>query len=88
VRYFIDDALIARSRDALYFMLGVLAEGVAISLTAGMLRDFLSARVQSRSLSGLRQSMFERLAAPLAGISPRMPGPRIFSSAFRTISRP
>jgi len=88
VRYFIDDALIARSRDALYFMLGVLAAGVAISLTAGMLRDFLSARVQSRSLSGLRHSMFERLQRLSMAFPLAMPGPRIFSSAFRTISRP
>ena len=61
VWFFIDRALIPRDRDALYLMLTVLASAAVLSLSAGLLRDFLSARVQSRSLSGLRQSMFERL---------------------------
>src|ERR1700720_2924612 len=60
-RFFIDRALIPEDRDALYLMLIVLASAAAISLSAGLLRDFLSARIQSRALSGLRQSMFERL---------------------------
>jgi ATP-binding cassette subfamily B protein len=42
-------------------MVGVLATGVGIAIATGLLRDFLSARVQSRSLAGLRQSVFERL---------------------------
>ncbi len=42
-------------------MVGVLAAGAMIAVTMGLLRDFLSARVQSRSLGGLRQSMFDRL---------------------------
>jgi len=57
-RFFIDRALIPQDRDALYLMLIVLAAAAVISLSAGLMRDFLSARVQSRSLSGLRQSMF------------------------------
>jgi len=60
-RFFIDRALIPQDRDALYLMLIVLASAAALSVSAGLLRDFLSARVQSRALSGLRQSMFERL---------------------------
>ena len=39
----------------------MLAGAAVISVSAGLLRDFLAARVQSRSLSGLRLSMFERL---------------------------
>lgn len=61
VWFFIDRALIPQDRDALYLMLMVLASAAVIALFAGLLRDFLSARVQSRSLSGLRQTMFERL---------------------------
>jgi ATP-binding cassette subfamily B protein len=61
VRFFIDRALPAPNHDPLYLMVGVLAVGALIAISAGLLRDFLSARVQSRSLSGLRQSMFERL---------------------------
>ena len=61
VWFFIDRALIPGDRDALYLMLTVLASAAVLAVAAGLLRDFLSARVQSRSLSGLRQSMFERL---------------------------
>ncbi len=42
-------------------MIAVLAGGRRASVSAGLLRDFLSARVQSQALSGMRQSMFERL---------------------------
>jgi ATP-binding cassette subfamily B protein len=61
VRFFIDRAIVAQNRDPLYLMVGVLAGGAVIAVTLGLLRDFLSARVESRSLGGLRQSMFERL---------------------------
>jgi ATP-binding cassette subfamily B protein len=61
VRFFIDSALLAENRDPLYLMMGVLAVGAMIAVTMGLLRDFLAARVQSRSLGGLRQSMFDRL---------------------------
>jgi ATP-binding cassette subfamily B protein len=61
VRFFIDRALPAPNHDLSYLMIGVLAVGGMIAVSSGLLRDFLSARVQSRSLSGLRQSMFERL---------------------------
>ena len=61
VRFFIDKALVPRDYNALYFMLIVLAIAAALAVAAGFLRDFLAARLQSQSLSGLRQSMFERL---------------------------
>lgn len=61
VRFFVDDVLVVRDYDALYLMLGVLAGAAVLAVLAGLLRDFLAARVQSQSLSGLRQSMFERL---------------------------
>lgn len=59
VRFFIDRAIVAQNRDPLYLMVGVLAGEAVIAVTLGLLRDFLSARVESRSLGGLRQSMFE-----------------------------
>lgn len=61
VRFFIDKALAPGDYNALYLMLVVLAGAAALAVSAGLLRDFLAARVQSQSLSGLRQSMFERL---------------------------
>jgi ATP-binding cassette, subfamily B, bacterial len=61
VRFFIDHALIPRNGEALYRMTAILAIAAVLSVSAGLLRDFLSARVQSQSLSGMRQSMFERL---------------------------
>jgi ATP-binding cassette, subfamily B, bacterial len=61
VRFLIDRALLPRSGEALYRMTVVLAVAAALAISAGLLRDFLSARVQSQSLSGMRQSMFERL---------------------------
>ncbi len=61
VRYFIDRALIPRDYNALYLMLSVLTGAALLTVSAGLLRDFLSARVQSQSLSGMRQAMFERL---------------------------
>ena len=61
IRFFIDSALPARTLDLLYLMVAVLAVGVAIAVSTGLFRDFLAARVQSRSLAGLRQSVFERL---------------------------
>lgn len=61
IRFFIDRALPAPNHEPLYLMLGVLAGGAIIAVAAGLLRDFLSARTQSRSLRGLRQGMFERL---------------------------
>lgn len=57
-RFVIDHALIPRNGEALYQMTIALAIFAAL---AGLLRDFLSVRVQSQSLSGMRQSMFERL---------------------------
>jgi ATP-binding cassette subfamily B protein len=61
IRFFLDRALPERNHDDFYLMVGVLGVGAAITVSTGLLRDFLSARVQSRSLSGLRQRMFERL---------------------------
>ncbi len=61
VRFFIDRALIPRNGEALYRMTIILAIAAVLAVFAGLLRDFLSARVQTQSLSGMRQSMFERL---------------------------
>jgi ATP-binding cassette, subfamily B, bacterial len=61
ILFFIDRVLPARTLELLYLMLGVLAVGGVIAVSTGLFRDFLSARVQSRSLAGLRQSVFERL---------------------------
>jgi ATP-binding cassette subfamily B protein len=61
IRFFIDRALPAPNHDPLYLMLVILAAGAIIAVGAGLVRDFMSARTQSRSLRGLRQGMFERL---------------------------
>lgn len=61
VRFFVDRALIPRDYDALYAMLRILAGATVLAVGAGLLRDLLSVRLQSQSLRGLRQSMFERL---------------------------
>jgi ATP-binding cassette, subfamily B, bacterial len=61
IRFFIDRAFPAQTQDLLYLMVGVLAVGAVIAVSMGLFRDFFSARVQSRSLAGLRQSVFERL---------------------------
>jgi ATP-binding cassette, subfamily B, bacterial len=58
--YFIDRIVTVRDRDSLWLLLGVLTAGVIIAVSMGLLRDFLSARVQSQALSGLRQLMFVR----------------------------
>jgi ATP-binding cassette subfamily B protein len=60
-RFFIDRALIPRNGAALSRMTALLAIAAVVAVSAGVVRDFLSARVQSQSLSGMRQSMFERL---------------------------
>ena len=61
VRFAIDSAIPARTPDPFYLMAGILAGGALLAVSMGLLRDFLSARVQSRSLRGLRQSLFDRL---------------------------
>jgi ATP-binding cassette, subfamily B, bacterial len=61
VRFFIERALLPRNSGALYQMTVVLAGAALLTIAAGLMRDFLSARIQSQSLSGMRQSMFERL---------------------------
>lgn len=61
VRFFIDSALIPRDYDAFWAMMVILAGAAVLAVCAGLLRDLLSVRLQSQSLRGLRQSMFERL---------------------------
>ncbi len=61
VRFFIDRALIPGNRDALYLIASVLAVAALASVCAGLVRDFLSARVESKVLGGIRGSLFERL---------------------------
>jgi ATP-binding cassette subfamily B protein len=61
IRFFADNILTGSDRGLLYLMLAVLAAGAIIATASGLLRDFLAARVLSRSLGRLRQSMFERL---------------------------
>jgi ATP-binding cassette subfamily B protein len=61
MRYFIDQALIPQRRDALYLALVVMAAGLAAALLAGIVRDHVAVRAQSRSLSSLRQILFDRM---------------------------
>lgn len=61
VRYFIDTVLKTRDAVAFWSLLSVVAGALVLTLTAGLLRDFLFARLHSRSLAGVRRSMFRRL---------------------------
>ena len=61
VRHFIDVVLKSRNRDALVLLAIVVAGALVTALAAGFFRDFLFTRLRSRSLAGLRQSMFWRL---------------------------
>jgi ATP-binding cassette, subfamily B, bacterial len=79
IRFFIDRILRAENRDPLYFMIGVLAAGAMIAVSMGLVRDLLSARVQSSALGGFRQSMFDRLQR--LSFQPQMPA---FHSHSRT----
>ncbi len=59
--YFVDNANAGKNRDALALMLTVLLGGFVLALVAGVMRDSRQAKLQSRSLAGLRQNMFDRL---------------------------
>lgn len=61
VRQFIAIILKSGDRGALISLLMLVAAGLGTALAAGFFRDFLFARLRSRSLAGLRQSMFWRL---------------------------
>ncbi len=61
IRFFFDRALLDRTHGLLYLMAGVLAVGAVIAVLTGLFRDFLWARVQSLTLAGMRQSVFERI---------------------------
>ena len=61
VRYFIETVLTTHNRAALISLSAVVAAALALTLTAGFFRDFLFARLRSRSLAGVRRSMFTRL---------------------------
>jgi len=57
----VDRVLVSKDRDALAPILSILLGGFLAALLAGLLRDSLLARLQSRAVAGIRQSMFERL---------------------------
>jgi ATP-binding cassette subfamily B protein len=61
VRYFLETVLKTRDRPALESLSLLLGGALVAALGCGFLRDFLFARLQSRSLAGLRQNMFRRL---------------------------
>jgi ATP-binding cassette, subfamily B, bacterial len=61
VRYFIETVLKTRDSVAFWSLLTVVAGALSLTLAAGFLRDFLFARLRSRSLAELRRSMFRRL---------------------------
>ncbi len=56
-----DRALIGKDRDLLALTLAVLSGGFVLAFVAGTLRDSLCAKLQSRALANIRQTMFERL---------------------------
>ena len=61
VGYFIETVARQQNRGALESFLMIVGGALAISLVAGFFRDFLFARLRSRSLAGLRNGMFRRL---------------------------
>jgi ATP-binding cassette subfamily B protein len=61
VRYFIETVMKSFDNSALWPLLIVLLVAFAVSLGAGFLRDYLFAGLRSRSLAGMRRSMFRRL---------------------------
>lgn len=61
LRYFIDTVLSTRDARLFGSLLTVIAAALVLTLAAGLLRDFLFARLRCRSLAGIRQSMFRRL---------------------------
>lgn len=61
IRFFIDTVMPGGSISLFYLLAGVLGVGAIVAVCTGLLRDFLSARVQSRSLGGLRLRLFEQL---------------------------
>jgi len=61
IRYFIETVMKKHDQIALWSLLTVIATALAVTLAAGFVRDFLFARLRSRSLALVRQSMFRRL---------------------------
>jgi ATP-binding cassette subfamily B protein len=61
MRYFIDEAMLPRNLAALYRALAVMGTGLFVALLAGIIRDHVAVRAQSRSLSCLRQILFDRM---------------------------
>lgn len=61
VRHFIDVSLPSKDLGAVYPLMALLAVGYTLAFPAGMLRDFLTARAQSRMLSRLRRRMYDRI---------------------------
>ena len=59
--YFIDEAMLPRNLAALYRALAVMGVGLFVALLAGIMRDHVAVRAQSRSLSSLRQILFDRM---------------------------
>jgi len=57
----VDRVLANKDRDALGMILLSLLVGFVAALLAGLFRDSLYARLQSKALANIRQSMFERL---------------------------
>jgi len=87
-RYFIDRAILPGKREALVLMLGVMAAGLVLALLAGLIRDHLAVRAQSRSLSSLRQILFDRVQRISMALQSRSRNPELldrFSSDLEAI---
>ena len=59
--YFIETVQRTRNESALISLLTAIAIALALTLAAGLFRDFLFARLRSRALAGIRRGMFHRL---------------------------
>jgi len=59
--FLVDHAIVGKDRDSLALMLTLLGAGFVLALLAGVFRDSLWSKLQSRALALLRQHMFDRL---------------------------
>ncbi len=76
-RYFVDRALVPQNLVALYQALGVMAAGLAVALLSGVIRDHVAVRAQSRSLSSLRQILFDRMQRITMSLQSRSRNPEL-----------
>ena len=84
----LDAILPGSNRDGLILLAGILAAGGCLAVLAGVGRDYVWARLQTRALATLRQSMFERLQQASMGFHRRVGNHRLleeFSTSMASV---